>query len=147
MSDEELWRMLLHEHAAWVNQEKQIIWRRFAAYVPAVTVYFTGSVIAYNNERFPICAVSIFSLLGLFICGMWFWQIIYGWSLLNKRLKYVGILQEKISEQSLKDWPLAFRIRGEQKWDQIMYSSALTAFGFIIAFIVLAIAVNARPTP
>ncbi|MDO8722680.1 MAG: hypothetical protein Q7J31_10725 [Syntrophales bacterium] len=130
----EKWKFL-SSHIAWLNQEKQIIWGRFSASITAVSIYFTGSLLAYKVS--PLGAF-MFSVLGLIICIIWLLQTIYGWKLLDKRLDFVSEIQSEISESSLKKWPLAFRPGIEQGMDWIKTQSVIIIVIFCLSFLVLA---------
>lgn len=132
---------LLREHAAWLNTEKQIIWRRFAASLIAITIYLNVSIVAYKAIK-TACMASIaslsFSIVGLVICVVWLFQTFYGWELQNRRLVIIREIQEKLGDEFLKKWPLAF-IPGDpqgQKRDWIFYQVVLIISAFIGAFLI-----------
>src|SRR5437867_2840808 len=83
----DLWS-LLREHAAWLNTEKQIIWRRFQASITAVSIYFTGSILTHGAGLGPLASL-ILSFLGLSLCVIWLFQTAYGWRLLDRRLQII----------------------------------------------------------
>ena len=127
-----LWS-LLREHAAWVNQEKQIIWRRFAASLTAVSIILPASILTF--DRMPVSAELALAILGFFVCVLWLSQSICGWNFQDKRLEIIAEIQGQIDPESLKKWPLAERPGTEQRADWIKWFSLSIIMLFMLSFV------------
>jgi hypothetical protein len=120
------------------------MWRRFQGSVTAVSIYFTGSIIAHGAVG--SFAALILSVGGLFLCLVWLFQTMYGWNLLNRRLEIVKQIQKKLSAPLVERWPLAF-IPGDpqgQRYDWIKIRGLLIVSVFIVAFFTLGTIAAAR---
>jgi hypothetical protein len=140
-----LWS-LLREHAAWLNVEKQIMWRRFAASVTAVSIYLTGSILA--RKELGSSAGRQLSVLGVVLCVVWLFQTNYGWTLQNRRLTIISQIQEAIPEALAARWSLAFipgRPKGQRR-DWVRIQATVVVVVFLIAFVVLIVACSAQPS-
>lgn len=93
---------LLREHGLWLNQEKSLIWNRFAASLTAVSIIVAATAVILTTTNSNVAALLpeamlVLGIAGAIFCILWLIQTCYGWSLQNKRLNMIQNIQMQLS--------------------------------------------------